>query len=687
MTLTTLGGLIDRLERHPAAPAVIAHRQGGAEAWTHGELAGRARALAAGLRQSGLASGEIVGLLAPSRPEWVLALLAIVRAGAIALPLSEQITASELERILRHSGCRRICTTRPFVPVLEGLGDDRLGDLAIVRLDGDDEADDGRPPLRGDHRVPVRPDHRGRDRDPGKPPGKPGEGALPGPVPRAREPAGGAVHWRQLLRADAAALPELEPDQLAVLVYTSGTTGTPKGVPLSHANLTANINALLHERLAGPDDRVLLPLPLHHAYPLTVGLLTALAAGAAVVLPSGISGPEISHALADCRCTIMVGVPRLYEAMLNGIESRVHGRAGLVRQGYRRLLGLSIGLRRRFGWRTGRRLFWPLHRRLGPELRLLASGGARLDPEIAWKLEGLGWEVLTGYGLTETAPILTFNPPGRARLDSAGLPVEGVELRIEPQEDAPPAGAPGPGGTAEAARPTPTTEPGAESQGSAGSEARGQPLEVSPGSQDPPPGPVPSRQPESEPSGEIQAKGPNVFAGYWHNPEATREAFTADGFFRTGDLGCLDADGYLHIVGRSKELIVLAGGKNIFPEEVEAVYGDSRLIHELAVLDQGGRLVGLIVPEIEAFRAERQRRAAPAPAHRARGALAPARLLPAAQRFRDHRRSPAPHPDRQAAPARARPAVRARQGGRRRAHDPEGTLRPRPGAARFGRAR
>ena len=149
MALTTLGDLIERLQRQPAAPAVIAHRAGGAETWTAGELASRARALAAGLRQSGLAQDEIVGLLAPSQPEWVLALLAIVRAGAIALPLSEQITASELARILRHSGCRRICTTRPFVRVLEGLGDDRPGDLSIVRLDREDE-DARRPPRRED---------------------------------------------------------------------------------------------------------------------------------------------------------------------------------------------------------------------------------------------------------------------------------------------------------------------------------------------------------------------------------------------------------------------------------------------------------------------------------------------------------------------------------------------------------
>jgi long-chain acyl-CoA synthetase len=254
----------------------------------------------------------------------------------------------------------------------------------------------------------------------------------------------------------------------------------------------------------------------------------------------------------------MVGVPRLYEAMLAGIESGLKGRARPIREIFEGLLALSLGLRRRFGWRLGRVLLWPLHRRLGPALRLLASGGARLEPEIAWRLEGFGWQVLTGYGLTETAPILTFNPPGRARLDSAGLPVEGVELRIAPQDHAPGEGEP---------RQT-------ESQG--GSARSGQ--------------------------GEIQARGPNVFDGYLRNPEATAQSFTADGFFRTGDLGYLDTDGYLHIVGRSKEMIVLAGGKNIFPEEVEAVYAESPLIHEIAVLERSGRLVGLVVPEVKELR-------------------------------------------------------------------------------------
>jgi acyl-CoA synthetase (AMP-forming)/AMP-acid ligase II len=255
------------------------------------------------------------------------------------------------------------------------------------------------------------------------------------------------------------------------------------------------------------------------------------------VLPSGISGPEISRALAEGRCTIMVAVPRLYEAMLGGIERRLSGKT-LVQPAVRRLLRLSIALRRRFGWRLGRRLFWPLHRRLGPQLRLLASGGARLEPEIAWRLEGLGWQVLTGYGLTETAPILTFNPPGRARLETAGLPVEGVELRIAPPEERPEAGAP---------------EAGPE----APDEQAGQ--------------------------GEIQARGPNVFEGYWRLPEKTQEDFRADGFFITGDIARISDDGYVTIVGRAKDLII-SGGLNVYPKEVESVIDALDGVAESAVI-------------------------------------------------------------------------------------------------------
>jgi long-chain acyl-CoA synthetase len=492
--LNTLQDLIDGLAAGGAGPAVIPADAG---TWSRDRLRRDALRFAAGLAGLGVRPGEVVGLLAPSQPEWAAALLGTIRSGALAMPLNDQMSEHELDRVLEHSGCLALVTTAQLATRTPAL--DRVRQLILL-----------------DHEVP--PDFE----------------------------RGDAHSWTALLREEPGRLPELTPDRPAVLLYTSGTTGTPKGVPLTHGNLCANLRALEAAALARSDDRVLLPLPLHHAYPLTVGLLAPLAIGAAVVLPAGITGPQIMRALQEQRCTIMIAVPRLYEAMLAGIRRQIGAAPRPLNAALGGLLEFAVWARRRLGRRIGKFLFFPLHRRIGPALRLLASGGARLDPQVAWSLEGLGWEVLTGYGLTETAPILTFNPPGRARLDSVGLPVEGVELRLGPAEDA---------------------EPG---------------------------------------HGEVLAQGPNVFAGYWQNPEATAEAFTGDGLFRTGDLGRFDDAGYLYIVGRSKELIILSGGENIFPDDVEKIYGAAGQAREVAVLEHDNRLVALFVPDPEAQRMSSQ---------------------------------------------------------------------------------
>lgn len=332
----------------------------------------------------------------------------------------------------------------------------------------------------------------------------------------------------------SATVPIATPEDVALLLHTSGTTGTPKAVPLTHANVTANLRALAEEELIDARDRALLPLPLHHVYPLVVGLLLPLSIGASIVLPAGISGPELARALNVSRANTLVGVPRLYSSLLGAIRERVKARGAAADRIFQELLALSVAWARR-GWTAfGRIAFSSVRRSAAPALFRLASGGAALDEATERALVGLGYDVIVGYGLTETSPLVTFNRPGRARIGSAGQALPGVEVRI----------------------------------------ARA----------------------DADGIGEIEVRGPNVFAGYRDDPAATRNAFTSDGWFRTGDVGRTDADGYLYVHGRSSETLVLPGGEKLNPEIVEAGYAPSPIIAEIAVLVEGGRLVALVVP-------------------------------------------------------------------------------------------
>lgn len=325
----------------------------------------------------------------------------------------------------------------------------------------------------------------------------------------------------------------VQPEDPALFMHTSGTTATPKAVVLSHANVLSNIRALVAEDLIGPGDRALLPLPLHHVYPLVVGLLLPLYNGATVVFPAGISGPEIAAALREGNVDMLVGVPRLYDALLKAIVDGVHARGRIVTWIFERLLRVSIALVRRGHDSFGRAVFRGVRCSVAPALWRLASGGAALEAQTETSLLGLGYEVLVGYGLTETSPIVTFNRSGHARIGSAGEPLPGAEVKIA--------------------------------------------------------------HPNADGIGEIYVRGPNVFAGYSHDAAATRAAFTSDGWFRTGDLGRIDAEGYLYVEGRVSETLVLPSGEKLNPEDVERRYEASPIIREIGVFLDGGKLVGLVV--------------------------------------------------------------------------------------------
>lgn len=483
----TLQALIHQLPDRGKRDALVHFRREDAEVWSYAQLADHINRLSGGLIAHGLKPSEPVVLYAPSSPQWISACLAVLLTGAVVVPIDAQMSGEELRHVLKDSGAHWAFTTKNLAQRLDAVGPEH--GLRHILLDAEE----------------------GEERS-----------------------------WQSYLACTRPELPIMAPDDLATLFYTSGTTGPPKGVPLTHRNLAANLQALLAQNLAHGDDRLLLPLPLHHVYPFTIGMLAPLALGAAVILPHALTGPQLQRALRDGRATIIVGVPRLYEALYSAIETQLRQRGRAVLALFRGLLVAAVILRRRLGLDLGTRLFGPLRARSAPHVRLVVSGGSALDPELAWKLEGLGWRVATGYGLTETSPILAVNLPSEARFDSAGRALPGVGIRIsEPQP-----------GTAH---------------------------------------------------GEVLVRGPNVFAGYHNLPQKTREAFD-DGWFRTGDLGYLDDDGYLHLVGRASEMIVLPGSENVNPEVVEETLQQGKHIREAGVLEHNGRLVAVIVPEPGAAR-------------------------------------------------------------------------------------
>lgn len=475
----TLRDLVSDLARFGDKPALVHVRGGKGEATGFAAIGEAAFALAGALAARGLGRGDMVLLWGPNSVDWVIVRLALGALGAIAAALDDLTTEEEARVLVADIAPKLAFASAAHAATLRALAPD----LALVAL----------------------------------------------------ERAEGLTHWSELAAGPKAALPPIAADDPMMLVATSGTTGRPKTFLLSHANVLHNVRALAAQGIVTEADRALLPLPLHHVYPLTVGILTPFTIGTTVVLPESVTGPHLVAALKEGRCTVMVAVPRLYAALLDGLMARVRAQPLVKRAAFRALFSLSMLLRRRFGIRAGRRLFRSLHAQLAPDLWLMASGGAAFEASVIWPLEALGWQVLSGWGLAETASILTNNHKDKARIGSEGWPLPGVELRVADADE--------------------------------------------------------------HGVGELQCRGPSVFSGYRNNREANEEAFTADGWFRTGDLGFIDRDGYVHIVGRVKEMIVLGGGKNVLPEELEKRLGADPAIKEIAVLEREGKLVALVVPD------------------------------------------------------------------------------------------
>lgn len=482
----TLLGFLESLGRSGSKDAIVDYgATNGSERIAYKQLSERIFTRARALVLEGVSSGDRIGLAASPSIETIVTALAVIRSGAVLMPIDRQIDRESLIHIIRDGAPRMVFA----------------GENDRERFE-----DAGRK-----QRLRVR-------------------------------------NFEQIADSNESdiELPDLGPGEQAVLFYTSGTTGPPKGVPLTNRNISFQLAAVQKARLVNSADRVLMPLPFHHVYPLVIGTLVPLAMGLTIVLPASVTGPELVRAIKGGRVSVIIGVPRLYRALYEGIVRRIGGRSGLSALVGRGALTIATAFRRRFGLRAGKLLLRPLHKRLGPRLRVLACGGAAIEADLFMRLEALGWKVAVGYGLTETAPLLTINPPGKAKSASAGKTVAGVSLRIDPSS-------------------------------------------------------APS---SNDRAGEVQARGPNVFAGYRNLPNESKQSFTEDKWFKTGDLGYFDDQGYLYITGRASTVIVTENGENIQPDEVEAHYDKHRFIKEMGIVERNRSLVAVVVPKVATIAGE-----------------------------------------------------------------------------------
>jgi len=338
---------------------------------------------------------------------------------------------------------------------------------------------------------------------------------------------------------------------LAALLYTSGTTADPKGVMLTHANLVGEANSVLAIMKVGPEDALLGILPMFHVLAQMANLFLPLFNGCRVVYLETLNTTELLRALQERDITVFCVVPQFFYLIHERIFKELNKRGKFTLRLVRTLMAFNRGLRR-IRVNAGKLFFGKIHATFGARMRYLITGGSRFDPAIARDFYSFGIDVLNAYGLTETTGGAFINPPGHVVFGSVGRPFPGVEAKIvDPKQ----------------------VEEGAP------------------------------------PAGEIAIRGAIVMKGYWNRPEATAEVLR-DGWLYTGDLGYFDSGGNLFITGRGKEVIVLANGKNVYPEEIEAHYLQAPYVKEICVMalearpgdPTSERLHAVVVPNFELLR-------------------------------------------------------------------------------------
>lgn len=447
---------------------------------------------AADLARNGIAPGDRVVILSDNSPNWVIAYMAVTFSGAVAVPVLPGFSEENVRHIVVDSGAVAAFSAAKYTPRLQAAGN-----LRVVW-----ELEDFAPAWKADG-------------------------------------------------ADRAARPETgrkspEPADLAVIIYTSGTTGHSKGVMLTHENIVFDVVHALEKFPLTSKDRFLSILPLSHTFEATGGMLCPLTMGVFIQYMQGLPTPQkLLQSMETAKPTGVLTVPLVMDKIYRKrILPKLHGNAftrGLMKVPF---------FRARLHAVAGRKLI----RTLGGNLRFFMFGGAALNRDVEIFMRDAGIEYSTGYGMTETSPIMTINPFGKVRVLSCGQPIPGIEMRIH----------------------EPDTATGV---------------------------------------GEIQVRGPIVMRGYYNNPKATSEVLLPDGWLRTGDLGTFDADGYLFIKGRSKNVLIGPNGENIYPEIIEnRLLEKHPVVQQAVVYQKHGRLLCKAYLDPETLEAEQHLSKKPQPA-------------------------------------------------------------------------
>ena len=493
--------LVDTFE---ARPSSVAMRIVGdeSEIYTFGESLTAIRSIAARLNSHDIEKGDRIALIGENHPCWALAYLGTLYRGAVCVPIDPQGEIETLSNFIENSEAKFAFLSSDLVGKFRQI-EERIGRTVPAAVWGTETSSNGFEPFES-----------------------------------WKEPESGTEIFDQ--RAEMGA------DDIALLIYTSGTTGTPKGVPLTHGNILAELDGIDDVLKLTDKERILSLLPLFHAYLQIVNLWVATTVGCEIGYLKTLTPAELSEAMKEFKPTILTTVPRLWYHFHKKIFDAVEEKPRAARFLFRRMLALNGTIRDTLGINLGRRLFAPVHNSFGGSLRIAISAGSRFDESVAVDFHRLGFNILQGYGLTETSGAATATFEDDNRVGSVGKPMRGTEIKIN--------------------------------------------------------------EPDSEGVGEVLIRGGVVFNGYYRNAEATAEAFTDDGWFRSGDLGKLDTDGHLYIVGRAKDVIVLPSGKNVHPEDLEVHYLQSPLIEELAIIgvaDKGEaragaeKLAAVVVPDFE----------------------------------------------------------------------------------------